>query len=518
MADDERPERAAPTEGVRILGAQEAAAIDAERRRAAGADDDLQIDVDAPDDQPRRADEPAPSLRHWPDEGPSWSAADTDEPAGQNEPAGPTGGARAGGVAADDTELPHWSEPATGQVPAVFADTTDPADEDDLDAWSAFTGPAPRYRAEGSDWAEADFTEALAGEPGDERLGALAEPEPDVADDDDAFVEAVRRRRSGTRRVVTSTPTPREPVRSRGGRPPRAATGRAGATSTAAARPGDMLPAPGRDLNLAIATAVIVAAIALVLFAFGRGPTSFLAAAVVGMASLELCNALHDKGLRPATIPVVAGCTAMPLAAYWFGDNLGGLSAFPVVLTLVTITTMLAFLWKFTPGRPVMGVATSMLVFTYVGGLGGYAGLMLQSIDGVGIVIGTAICVIAYDVVGYFVGSQFGHSLIAPDVSPNKTVEGTLAGIGASILASIIVLPQFAPWTGTRLVTLAIYVGFLIGIAALVGDLCESLLKRDLGVKDLGSFLPGHGGFLDRFDGLLFALPVAYYVALQLFG
>jgi phosphatidate cytidylyltransferase len=483
---DDREERTArdvpapPSEGVRILGAQEAAAVEAER----GSDGPAVAEpIDSTSDT-------ATSPRHWPDEGPSWSAIDDPEATSTEAPALPE----------SSTELPHWSEPPTGQMPAVFADAVGGDDDDDLDAWATLTGSQPRYRAEGGDWGDAtDLAEAL-GDTDDDDLhqGALAEHEPDVSDDDEAFVQAVRaRRRSGTRQVVTSTPTARPAVP----RPRRAN----------APRPGDMLPSSGRDLNVAMLSAGVFAVIALACFMIGRAATSVLAAVVIGVCALELANVLHEKGLRPATVPVVAGCAAMPIAAYHYG----GLSAFPVMLTVVTISSMLWYLWQVGPGRAVIGVATSALVFAYVGGLGGYAGVLLQARDGVGLLLGTVICVIAYDVVGYFVGSQFGHSPIAPNISPNKTVEGTLSGVGASVVLAIAVLGRFEPWHDKTAAVMGA-IGLLLGVSALVGDLCESMLKRDLGIKDFGSLLPGHGGFLDRFDGLLFALPVAFYLAVYL--
>ncbi len=483
---DERGARDQPasTEGVRILGAQEAAAVEAQRT----------------------GDAPIRSPRQWPDEGASWSAADTPSEADPEIPDAVHAEIEAdiaetpSGATDVSTELPHWSEPPTGQMPAVFADAT--ADDDDLDAWAALSGSQPRYRAEGGDWGDADDLAEALGATDDDDLhqGALAEPEPDVADDDEAFVQAVRaRRRSGTRQVVTSTPTPTaRPAAARPRRPN-------------APRPGDMLPSSGRDLNVAMLTAGIFALIAIACFMIGRAATSVLAAVVVGVCALELANVLHEKGLRPATVPVVAGCAAMPVAAYHYGS----LSAFPVVLTVVTVTSMLWYLWQVGPGRAVIGVATSMLVFAYVGGLGGYAGVLLQARDGVGLLLGALICVIAYDVVGYFVGSQFGHSPIAPNISPNKTVEGTFAGVGASVILAIAVLGRFEPWHAKKAAVMGA-VGLLLGVAALIGDLCESMLKRDLGIKDFGSLLPGHGGFLDRFDGLLFALPVAFYLAVHL--
>ncbi len=92
---------------------------------------------------------------------------------------------------------------------------------------------------------------------------------------------------------------------------------------------------------------------------------------------------------------------------------------------------MLWFLWEVTPGRPLLGVSTTVLGFAYVGGLGGFAGLLLAQSDGVGLLIGVAVCTIAYDVVGFFVGSQFGRTPIAPRISPHKSVQGTVAGMAA---------------------------------------------------------------------------------------
>ena len=147
---------------------------------------------------------------------------------------------------------------------------------------------------------------------------------------------------------------------------------------------------------------------------------------------------------------------------------------------------MLWFLWEVTPGRPLLGVATTVLAFAYVGGLGGFAGLLLASNDGVGLILGVALCTIAYDVVGFFVGSQFGKSPIAPKISPNKTVEGTLAGMIGSVLmgwlSSARDLRRHRPVAPAR----ARCSGCFVAVGAFLGDLCESMIKRDLGLKDFG--------------------------------
>ena len=145
--------------------------------------------------------------------------------------------------------------------------------------------------------------------------------------------------------------------------------------------------------------------------------------------------------------------------------------------------------------------------------LGGFAGLLLVYPDGVGMIIGLVISAVGYDVVGYLVGSRIGRRPLAPDVSPNKTVEGLLAGMAASVVLGAIVAEILGlhPWNSLGD---GVLLGLVVAIFAPLGDLCESMLKRDLGLKDLGTLLPGHGGVLDRFDAMLFCLPAVYYLVL----
>jgi phosphatidate cytidylyltransferase len=490
LYDDER----SPIEGVRILGAEEARASLGAKKPADDeaeaepedeallvdlADDEEQLDlrVDDVDDEPLVASRK---------EGATWSALGADDilpgresaterpissgPSAPTPPV-PTGDAPTGEV----PKLPHWTEPPTGAVPAIFADDSE---ADELDAWASVSGAAPRFRAEGSDWAESDFADDLSEEP--VRLGAIGNEAP--VDEEAQFARDLAARR-GPRRAPRPAPRP------------------ARTEPDAATQP----PAAPRDLPTAIMTAAAVAVVAFICFT-RVWTTVALAAAIVGVATLELASSLQKRGLRPATLVALVACTTMPIAAYNYGTE-----SYPVFFALVTIVSMLWFLWEITPGRPLPSVASTLLVFAYIGGLGGFAGLLLAGNDGVGLILGVALCVIAYDVVGFFVGSQFGHTAIAPKVSPNKTVEGTIAGMVASVLVGAVIAGQIAPWTPGKGAVL----GVLAAVGAFVGDLCESMLKRDLGLKDFGALLPGHGGVLDRFDSLLFCLPIAYYLALQ---
>jgi phosphatidate cytidylyltransferase len=151
----------------------------------------------------------------------------------------------------------------------------------------------------------------------------------------------------------------------------------------------------------------------------------------------------------------------------------------------------------------VLGVA-------YVGLFGSYAALLLAGPDGVGALIGVVLAVVANDVGALAVGSKLGRRPLAPALSPNKTWEGLAGGAVASVVVSVVVLGMIglAPWDAGS----ALALGLVVAVVAPIGDLCESMIKRDLGVKDMGSVLPGHGGLLDRFDALLFALPAAYYL------
>ncbi|HEX4491519.1 MAG TPA: phosphatidate cytidylyltransferase [Acidimicrobiia bacterium] len=471
----DREDRDQP-EGVRILGAEEAQAVLENEGRAARA---------------------AASEHSGGREG-TWSATQQREAAiAEAEERGeiqvfprpvdtdyddePEGLVRAQPVEAESPPLPHWTEPATGQLPAVFGDDDE---DEDLSAWASFSsGPSggPRYRSDSSEWSEETFDDLSDETTGETtRIGALADAPP--PDDDAAFAAqvAARRRRGGSR--------PRPPVEE-----PEA----------------EMLPAPsGRDLPLALLTAGAIVVVALICLSLGRTWTLVLSAAIVGMCALELANALRSRGHHPATVLALLGSVGMVFAA-----KHDGTAAYPVFFALVTVFSMLWFLWRVTPGRPVRGIASTVLTFGYVGVLGGFAGLLLQSPDGVGLVLGTAICTVSYDVIGYFFGSQFGQSRIAPNVSPNKTVEGTLVGFVASVVLALLVVHRIHPWTDTKH---ALYLGIAVGIGSILGDLCESMIKRDLELKDFGSFLPGHGGVLDRFDGLLFCLPITYYLALHL--
>jgi phosphatidate cytidylyltransferase len=166
-----------------------------------------------------------------------------------------------------------------------------------------------------------------------------------------------------------------------------------------------------------------------------------------------------------------------------------------------------------------------MLGVMWIGMLGSFAGLFLglgdvvaerndfDSNPGIGVLIAAVIASVSYDIGGYFIGQRFGRTPLS-ETSPNKTQEGFFGGMLASLAITTIVVSFIDP-IGDGLAQSLVF-ALLCAIAAPVGDLCESMVKRDLGIKDMGSILPAHGGVLDRFDSLLFVLPVAYFVSVLL--
>jgi phosphatidate cytidylyltransferase len=198
--------------------------------------------------------------------------------------------------------------------------------------------------------------------------------------------------------------------------------------------------------------------------------------------------------------------------AYNEGD-----SAFPLVAVLVVTFTFLWYLVEVVRARPSINVGLTLLPFAWVGFFGAFAGLLLApDPGGTGLLLGVAIPAVACDVVGYFVGRSMGRTPLLQRVSPNKTVEGLVAGGVAAVVLGGVVGTVLHPWADYG-VGAGIMLGLIVAVTVPIGDLIESLVKRDLGLKDFSTILPGHGGFLDRFDGILFALPFAFYWALHLF-
>ncbi len=226
---------------------------------------------------------------------------------------------------------------------------------------------------------------------------------------------------------------------------------------------------------------------------------------VLAFATREYVKILNHKGFYPSLKVIYA--TEIVLAAIVYFER------FDLVAATLTICSMCSFMWVLFVGRQpyIANVATTLFGMVYCGWfplhLIFFRNLHNAQYDsGLGFVILMLISIIATDVGCYYVGTRWGKHKLAPTVSPNKSIEGSLGGAVFSVI--------FAELIGCFLGLgwfLSLIAGILCTVFAQIGDLCESLLKRDAGVKDSGDSLPGHGGFLDRTDSFALTIPIMYY-------
>jgi phosphatidate cytidylyltransferase len=262
-----------------------------------------------------------------------------------------------------------------------------------------------------------------------------------------------------------------------------------------------------RNPVVRIATGVVLAGV--LLLCFFAGPLAVLVLVVVALllAAAEFFNSLRVARYQPATLLGLLAVPGVAIAAYFVGP----LAIAPAFALFVTVT-MVWYLLGITRRSRVANLSVSVLGFGWIGVLGAYAALLVDPRifphrHGIAFMLGAVIAAVGYDIGGYVVGSRLGRHHLAPSVSPNKTWEGLIGGCVVAVAASVLITSRISPWhLGTALV-----LGLIVAVVAPFGDLVESMIKRDLGVKDMGSLLPGHGGMLDRVDALLFVLPAAYY-------
>jgi phosphatidate cytidylyltransferase len=273
-------------------------------------------------------------------------------------------------------------------------------------------------------------------------------------------------------------------------------------TTGDAARPAPAQKA-GRNLPAAIAVGVVLGAAVLVSLLTVRQIFVGIVAVAVAMGTYELAGALkRGADIRVTLWPVLVGGQAMVWLSWPFGRN-GLLAAF--------VVTILACL-RGGAENYLRDVSSSILTAAYVPLFASFAAMLVVAEDGVARVLSFLIVVVCNDVGGYTTGAKLGKHPMAPTISPKKSWEGFIGsmvvGIAAGTLAVLFLLDgQW--WQGALF-------GAAIVCTATVGDLVESLIKRDLGIKDMGTLLPGHGGLMDRLDSLLPSAVVSWLL-LQLF-
>lgn len=236
-------------------------------------------------------------------------------------------------------------------------------------------------------------------------------------------------------------------------------------------------------------------------YALGR-PAFFVLICVVVLAALfEMFDAVVRAGSR-AVLPfgLLAGL-ALLIAAYLER---------PALIGVILVATMTgAFVLALRPGRgskPASDVAWTVLGVAWIGGGGAAAVGIMMLPSGLALLVGFVITAALDDVAAYFVGTRFGRHKMAPSISAAKSWEGVVAGAVAALVGGAVVgalIDPLGPVPGVGL-------GALVAVLAPVGDLAESLFKREVGIKDSGRLLPGHGGALDRLDAILFSLPAVF--------
>jgi phosphatidate cytidylyltransferase len=311
----------------------------------------------------------------------------------------------------------------------------------------------------------------------------------------------------------------------------------------------------GRNLPLAIASGVVMAVVFLATLFWS--PIAFLGfvAILIVIALLELDGAFRGQGLRPAT-PVAIGAGLV----MHFGAYAGGASAQSLGLVLLVLGALAWVLLdpgraSATPARaradestaPPAGAPTgdrplggaspagpeapggygdpaggprrvsgslgaTCLMTLWVPFLASFIALLLARENGPWFVMAAVALAVTSDIGAFGFGSRFGRHKLAPSVSPGKTWEGFLGGLATVLVLAALITSRLP---GFDLPTALVF-GFCVAVAGTVGDLAESLVKRDLGVKDLGRIIPGHGGIMDRVDAIVFALPTAHLVLLAL--
>lgn len=250
----------------------------------------------------------------------------------------------------------------------------------------------------------------------------------------------------------------------------------------------------GRDLRAAILVGLLLGGGVLVALFTVRHVYIGLVAAAVAVSTWELAGALRrGSGIRVSLPPLLLGGQAMVWLAWPFGRD--------GIFVAFAVTALACLLWRFRMGVAgyVRDVSASLFTAAYVPFFASFAALLVIPEDGAGRVLAFTLGVVASDTGGYAAGVLRGRHPMAPSISPSKSWEGFIgslvAGIGVGCLTMTYVLGGQL-WQG-------VLFGAAIVLTATMGDLIESLIKRDLGVKDMGTLLPGHGGLMDRMDSLL---------------
>jgi phosphatidate cytidylyltransferase len=278
---------------------------------------------------------------------------------------------------------------------------------------------------------------------------------------------------------------------------------------------------------------VIAAPVAIAILVYGGAPLAALIAIVSALGAWEFFRIARAAGHQPLDNIGIAIAGIIPLVVHarflgLYDPSLAG----PLTIAAITVLALLAIsIWtRGVAGKPLGAVATTVFGIAYTGGMLSYgiavrnhqyafapAELGRFTLPSGGLLLLLPVFITwASDIGAYAAGRTMGRRKLIPSVSPGKTVEGSIGGLLASMLVAWVYVRfvlhgaahldfKFPPYG-------VLLFGALVSVAAQIGDLAESLLKREAGVKDSSHLIPGHGGILDRFDSLLFVLPISYIV------
>lgn len=412
----------------------------------------------------------------------------------------------------DTAQLPHWSEEPTGESPRFGVQPRDPSKPGTRDASRPIREPSRPMSPPPVSRPAPEGRIRIGSDSTDQRARRASDTHPTMRDRTGDISRPVSRDRTAdpSRPTVRDRsprrPAPARPSQVRRARPDRGDSG--------------TQPRPiGNDRNLS--SAVIVGLVLVVLFV----GTSFVSPAavmalvivVLAIAALEFFTQTSNRGLGAPMVVGVVACVAAPLAAYYMSH---------LAIAMVVVFAFIAGAVSLVGSNDdhsgaVTSLGTLMLGVVYIGLLGSYAGMILRmsTLSAALPNIGTdtlfiaVFAVAANDIGAYFVGSAIGRTPLKESISPNKTVEGVIGGTIATFCVVVILGLQSETWDSLME---WIMLAAVVSIAAPIGDLLESVLKRSLGVKDFGTVLKGHGGVLDRFDGVLLSLPTVYFLAVTL--
>lgn len=388
----------------------------------------------------------------------------------------------------DEAGLPSWDEADDAEA--------DDAEAGDAEGWESLADASPRWRDESDDSDSEDLAQPVVASQPAKSASVFEDPEP---------TEAVEFPSVDRVDEVLSLDAPGTLEASGIGEMPH--------PTQSAPMAGSRLSAQNGTTLQAIVVGLVLGGVVLGAVALGEAVTLAVLAVAMLIASAEWFTILRRAGYQPPSLVGFVAVVSMPLAAYWRGAD-----GIVLVLVFSLFGAGLWYLGGVGRDRPLANLGVTTLGIVYIGVTGAFGGLLLDLPDGSELVLSAVILTAAHDVGAFAVGRAAGRTPLS-QASPNKTVEGLFGGTIATIAASLVFISileigPFGDGLGSR--SDGVILGIVVAVVAPMADLLESAIKRDLGVKDMGALLPGHGGMLDRIDALLFVLPATYFTAIML--